>query len=216
MFGAKQLSKAILVCYNVNMRVKLSGMTLIELLVSLAIIILLTAVALPIFSSFQRRNTLNLDTRNLEQLFYYSRTLNNNPSYGSRDYGATNADKRYGIKITPSKNKATLYPINNTGDVDTSKEIDNVKLDSRETLEFRNNVGGKIDGNLIVYISGDPPNETVSCKREAVYTGVIPPQPDCSQAIYIRISMPGVANPKMISIFGTYPAWGQKFNIRVN
>jgi len=194
-------------------------MTLIELLVSLAIIALLTAVALPIFSTFQRRNTLNLDAKNLEQLFNYSRTLNNNPSFGSRSFSSdpANADKRYGIKISNSSKKAVLYPADSVGD--DSKAIDSVKFDSRETLEFISNVGDSwlpIAGDLTVYISGNPPNETVSCKREAVYTGTIPPQPDCSQTLFIRITMPGVANPKMLSIYGTYPAWGQKFNIRVN
>lgn len=189
-------------------------MTLIELLVSIGIIALLAAVSLPIFSSYQRQNKLNLDAKNLEQLFYYSRTLNNNPSYNSRNSGARNRDaqgneKRYGVKIALGEKKATLHPINSAGDIDSSKELDSLKFDSRATLELKA-AGVLISQDLTIYISGDPPNETVSCSLAG------PVQPDCSQVVSIKITLPGVANSKTLSIHGTQPAPGQKFNIQIN
>ncbi len=193
-------------------------MTLIELLVSLAIIGLLTAVALPVFSTYQRQNALNLGVKNLEQLFYYSRALNNNPSYSSRNYSEeiANANKRYGIKIKPtgSGKKAVLYPAENVGD--DSRAIDTVVFDPRTTFEFTDGTGRVITGDVIVYISADPPNEVVSCNNEAVYTELVPPQPDCSVALFIKIAIAGVSAPKTISIYSTNDAIRQKFNIRVN
>lgn len=189
-------------------RLKLSGMTLVELLVSLGIIGLLTAVALPIFSTFQRRNILRLDAKNLEQIFYYSRTLNNNPSYSSRNLGAGYKDgagneKRYGIKITRGDNRATLYPIGADGNIDTGNAVESWKFDSRETLKITAG-NTEVAGDLVIFISGDLPNETVSCDIAEL---------DCSQIVKIEITMPRVATIRTISVRGTKPDIGQKFNI---
>lgn len=201
-------------------KVILSGMTLIELLVSIAIIGILLTVALPIFTTYQRRNTLRLDAKNLEQLFYYSRTLNTNPVYASRNYGANSLDpvsgneKRYGIKIFLVEKKAILYPIGSDGNIDTTKSIDSFQFNSREnlglTVGFSNDV---ISQDLTVFIAGDPPNETVSCQIATPIPG-LDLNDRCSKIVNITFNTPQ-GESKSVSVRGYRPTAGQ-FKIEIN
>ncbi|HPL01775.1 MAG TPA: prepilin-type N-terminal cleavage/methylation domain-containing protein [bacterium] len=105
------------------------GMTLIELLISLSIIALMTAIAIPMFSSYQRRASLNSDADAVAQLVEYARSLNANPNYQrySTERGA------YTIKISndPRGNpRVELY-----SEADPSIILDSVKLSSYEEID---------------------------------------------------------------------------------
>ncbi|MCX6812154.1 MAG: prepilin-type N-terminal cleavage/methylation domain-containing protein [Candidatus Berkelbacteria bacterium] len=135
------------------------GMTLIELLISLAIIALMTTVALPLFSSYQKRNRLDSDTQLLSGLFNYERALNLSPDYSTR---ANPTKNFFEIRFTNAGGKwsAALY----SAVSGSTNFIDRVDFAGGENLSFKinetNPTGG---GDFAVDISGKPPTETASC-----------------------------------------------------
>jgi prepilin-type N-terminal cleavage/methylation domain-containing protein len=105
-----------------------SGMTLIELLISLSIIALMTVIAIPIFSSYQRRASLNSNANAIAQLIEYARSLHANPDYQrySTESGV------YTIKI--SNNAGGNPKIELYSEADPSVILDSVKLSSYEEI----------------------------------------------------------------------------------
>jgi len=105
-----------------------SGMTLIELLVSLSIIALMTAIAIPMFSSYQRRASLNTDADAIAQLIEYARSLNTNPNYQrySTQSGA------YTVRI--SNDSRRIPRVELYSEADPSIILDSVKLSSYEVI----------------------------------------------------------------------------------
>jgi prepilin-type N-terminal cleavage/methylation domain-containing protein len=116
------------------------GMTLIELLISLSIIALMTAIAIPMFSSYQRRASLNSDADAVAQLIEYARSLNANPNYQrySTERGA------YTIKISndPRGNpRVELY-----SEADPDIVLDSVKISDYHEISptvYSFNLSGK-------------------------------------------------------------------------
>lgn len=130
------------------------GMTLIELLISLAIIGIMAGIAFPIFSYYQKRSVVESDIRNFVQLFNYARALQNNPENYLRT--GSNADYHYVIKFINNSgiNRAELY-----SSADPETIID--KADFSEDIRVNNKV--MPDNGLTLSFSGTPPKETITC-----------------------------------------------------
>jgi len=137
------------------------GMTLVELLISLSIIVMMTAVAIPLFSGYQRRSTLSADAQSLAEFFNYARALNNNPDAFSRISQGEN--RSFEVKITSGNNGvwATLYP-----NGDPTYIIDQFGLNPKEKIQIN---GRQVD-NFTAGISGVPPEEKLSCDGGACDT----------------------------------------------
>jgi len=133
------------------------GMTLIELLISLSIIALMTGVALPAFSYYQRRSVVDNDAQALIQMFNYARALQNNPDNYSRN--GPNGEWNYELRLTnDSKNRnMALYSA-----ADPNTIIDQLTLS--ENIEIGYQSGSPNKGNgLKITFSGKPPAEVVTC-----------------------------------------------------
>ncbi len=100
------------------------GMTLIELLISLSIIAIMTLIAMPMLSSYQKRASLNNDVDSIVQLIEYARTLHNNPN-PSQSNG-------YRIVISNDVNGVSVVELYSLADPEVS--IDSVKLSSHEEI----------------------------------------------------------------------------------
>ncbi|MEI6144077.1 MAG: type II secretion system protein [Candidatus Berkelbacteria bacterium] len=150
------------------------GMTLIELLISLAIIGMMTGIAFPIFSYYQKRSTADSDIRNFVSLFNYARSLQNNPENVSRL--DSNKKYNYEIKFTNSSNinRAELYL--KTDDPAGPIIVD--KIDFAEDIMVNGTVGG--DG-LTITFGGTLPDENIICSPI-----------DCSTSIAIGLTTRGV------------------------
>ena len=83
----------------VKRNIQRSGMTLIELLISLSIIAIMTAITMPMLSSYQRKASLNTDTQSIAQLIEYARTLHNNADYQRYD-SATSEQSSYAVELS--------------------------------------------------------------------------------------------------------------------
>ena len=155
---------------------KRKGMTLIELLISLAIIGMMTGIAFPIFSYYQKRSTADSDIRNFVSLFNYARSLQNNPENVSRL--DSNKDYNYEIKFTNSSNinRAELYLKTN----DPAGPIIVDKIDFAEDIMVNGAVGG--DG-LTITFGGTLPDENITCSPI-----------DCSTSIAIGLTTRGAGS----------------------
>ncbi len=146
-----------------------SGMTLIELLVSLAIIVLMVGITFPIFSYYQKRSTVESDINNFVSLFNYARALQNNPDSFSR---SSSDNYSFIIKLTnnSSTHRAELF-----SSADPTTVID--------TANFSENIAVNTDTNksdgLTLSFSGKSPNEIISCSI------------DCSSKILFGFSTTG-------------------------
>lgn len=132
-------------------------MTLIELLISLAIIGLMVGIAFPIFSYYQRRSKVDTDIRNFVSLFNYARALQNNPDNFSRT--DPTRDYSYEIKFTNNGDtiKAELYSLADTGTI-----IDKVDFSEDINVRFQDNSSNNGDG-LTMNFTGSPPREIITC-----------------------------------------------------
>lgn len=128
------------------------SMTLIELLISLSIIAMMTVIAIPMFSSYQRRASLNNDVDGIAQLIEYARALHDNPDYQRYSIdGAQNSS--YIIKISKDYNNNGIVQLVTYADQETI--IDSVKLSSYEEISPE---------NYSFSIYGESPNERLwSC-----------------------------------------------------
>lgn len=177
-------------------------MTLIELLVSLFIVGLLTAVAMPLFSSYQRKNTLVSDAESLSQLFSYSRALLQNPEISAR----VSAKKGYVIKLSAKNNTAEIIEAGNQ-----NNQIDKIIFDSREKLSF-NSDGVATSDEIEVTISGKPPKEIMECRqiKPDGSSNVI----SCASKLLINITATGVAGAsKKIIVQNSNNVTGELFSI---
>jgi len=137
-------------------------MTLIELLISLSIIVLMTGVAFPLFSYYQKRSLVDTDIKNFVQLFNYARALQNNPENFSR-IADQNQGYNYVIKFKnrDNINRATLYSSAN-GVIDETYSID--KVDFSEDISIIDQDGNPFGGDgLTLTLSGTSPKEIISC-----------------------------------------------------
>lgn len=173
------------------------GMTLIELLISLFIVALMTGVAMPIFSSYQRRNTLDTDAHSMASIFAYARTLQNNPDVFSRFADPTTTG--YTIKISTGSRRVIIYPKN-----DPNYIIDQFALARGENLTISANPTAPSAADLTISFSGKPPTETISCDPG-----------NCSQSLTLTLSL---ANNSAISrtIFIQNTTANQYFSVTVN
>ena len=131
-------------------------MTLVELLISLSIIAMMTAVAIPLFSGYQRSSTISSDAQSLAEFFNYARALNNNPDAYTRIRQGEIIS--FEIKITSGNTgvQATLYPKD-----DSTYIIDQFNFSPKEKIQIN---GSQIDNfNFTASISGVPPKEKLSC-----------------------------------------------------
>jgi len=154
------------------------GMTLIELLISLSIIAMMTGVAIPAFSYYQRRSAVDNDAQALVQMFNYARALQNNPDNFSRN-GMDDAWK-YELRLTNygSNRQMILY---STADLDSNNQptviIDQLTLS--EDIQVGYQIGSPNKGNgLTITFSGKPPAEIVTCSTP------------CDKNIEIKLSSP--------------------------
>lgn len=139
------------------------SMTLIELLISLAIIGLMTGIAFPLFSYYQKRSLVDTDIKNFVQLFNYARALQNNPENFSR-IADQNQGYNYVIKFTNINNinRATLYSSAN-GVIDETYVIDKVDFSESIFITYQDIFTNRSGNNLILSFSGTPPREVVTC-----------------------------------------------------
>lgn len=116
------------------------GMTLIELLISLSIIALMSAIAIPMFSSYQKRAALNSDADAIAQLIEYARSLNANPDY--QRYSTGNGTYKVEIVAGHRGNvRVDLY-----SESDPSIVLDSVKISDYHEINssiYSFNVSGK-------------------------------------------------------------------------
>lgn len=167
------------------------GMTLIELLISLAIIAMMTAIAIPMFSRYQRRASLNTDTESVVQLIEYARTLHNNPDYQRYSSPESSA---YIVQI--SQNGGT-YSVNLFSQADQNLIIDSAKLSNYDEI---------ISSTTLFSIYGDPPNERLwSCNY--IGSGL----DNCPKPLNIRIKVKNSSLQKTIRIHHT----NEPFSIEV-
>lgn len=176
------------------------GMTLIELLISLAIIGLMTGIAFPLFSYYQRRSQVDNDVRNFVQLFNYARALQNNPENISR-IADQNQGYNYVIKFTNTNDikRATLYSSAN-GVIDETYPID--KVDFSEDISTTYRHGGSSprtdDGSdLVIKFNGTPPKETVTCSGSSETQTI-----GCN--MWLRVSLVGKSITKSATIINTF------------
>lgn len=151
------------------------SMTLIELLISLAIIGIMTGIAFPYFAYYQKRSNLDSDISNFVSLFNYARALQNNPDNISRV--DTSGNYNYVIEFTNdgSTRKAELYSKN------TDPKIIIDKVDFAEDIIINNNPKINVNG-LVLEFSGFPPKETLTCSI------------DCSTSIKIGLKTTGTSS----------------------
>lgn len=149
-------------------------MTLIELLISLAIIGIMTGIAFPVFSVYQKKSAVDSDMRNFISLFNYARALQNNPDNFSRTTDPNQVYK-YQIKIIndSSGRRAELYSV-----ADASTIIDKVDFSENIMVNYQNNTTDNGSG-LTLTFTGLPPSEVLNCSTI------------CDQKIEIGLSTAG-------------------------
>jgi len=133
------------------------GMTLIELLISLAIIAIMTGIAFPMFSYYQKRSVVDEDISNFVSLFNYARALQNNPDGFSR----SNSTESYSYKIKLIESNGT-YRAELFSSADQSTIIDSVDFSQPIII---NDEYGRSNG-LVLSLDGVPPKEVLSCQPE--------------------------------------------------
>ena len=131
-------------------------MTLIELLVSLFIVAVMTVVAIPLFSSYQKRNTLDSDAQSIAQFFSYARAVNSNPDVMTRLNAAGESYFEINIKNANNGKIITLYPKS-----DPSYVMDKFYLNSAEQLT----INGSDLSDFTVSVRGKPPKESITCSH---------------------------------------------------
>ena len=167
------------------------GMTLIELLISLFIIALMTGVAMPLFSTYQRRNILDNDAQSVAQMFAYARALQNNPDIFTRlnTSGLNNLVVK--ISTVSGTKRIEVYPNN-----DPSYIIDHHDLDSNESLRISTDNGDftTVD-NFTISFSGKPPAEVMTCALM-----------ECNQSLALRLYLTSDSTvDRTVQIQNTYP-----------
>ena len=162
------------------------GMTLIELLISLFIIALMTGVAIPLFSAYQRRNTLDTDTHSIASIFAYARALQNNPDVLSRFADPTT--RGYTIKIFTGSRKVIIYPKS-----DPNYIIDQFTLARGENLTILTENGEDTSGGFTISFSGKQPAEKITCSPKACPNYLVlslwlayNPHPYAQKTIYVQ------------------------------
>lgn len=133
------------------------GMTLIELLISLSIIAMMTGVAMPAFSYYQRRSTVDNDAQALVQMLNYARALQSNPDNFSRN--GPNGEWSYEIRLTNvgSNRNVALYSA-----ADPNTIIDQLTLSENIQVGYQS-VPADLGNGLKISFSGKPPKEVVTC-----------------------------------------------------
>lgn len=185
--------------------VRKRAMTLIELLISLSIIVLLTAVALPAFSYYQRRSIVESDAQALVQLFNYARALQNNPDNFSRS--STDSVWNYEIQITNDRSNPANVKLYSVADPTTI--IDQLTFSENIEVGYQDNSSN--DGNgLKIGFSGKPPKEIITCQFISVDSL-------CSEKIEIRLSSPlPYRTKRTVTILNTNDTLKQFFSISLN
>lgn len=185
--------------------------TLIELLVSLAIIALLAAVALPMFSVYQRRNQINSDAETINSSLILARAALNNPDIFAR------SDNQIKIVFTyNSSAKSYSFQSFAKGIIDDPENlIDLYQLFPNEEIEVTmNDSRGSptiFTRDFAILLSGKTPNETFSCfKITTREMGV-----NCNQSISIKISSTRLGGTEKTIIINNTTA-SQLFSININ
>ena len=180
---------------NLLHRVKLKrGMTLIELLISLFIIALMTGVAMPLFSVYQRRNILDNDVQSVAQMFAYARALQNNPDIFTRLNASGLNNLVVKISTVSGTKRIEVYPNNDNND--PSYIIDHHDLDSSESLSISTNNGDFTTADdFTISFSGKPPAEVMTCAPM-----------ECNQSLALRLYLTSDSTvDRTVQIQNTYP-----------
>jgi Tfp pilus assembly protein FimT len=165
-------------------------MTLIELLISLSIIAMMTLIAMPMLSSYQKRAALNNDVDSIVQLIEYARTLHNNPNQPQSN--------GYQIVITSDVNGASvveLYSLANPG-----VSIDSVKLSSYEEIE------SEVEDFIFDPRLKTPYDKLWNCNKGSY---------DCGNSVDIIVRIKNSDMQKTIRVFNTSDDFSQLFSIKV-
>ncbi|TSC94337.1 MAG: hypothetical protein Athens101428_323 [Candidatus Berkelbacteria bacterium Athens1014_28] len=184
--------------------------TLIELLISLAIIALLAAVALPLFSVYQRRNQISSDAETINSSLILARATLNNPNIIARSNNI--------IKIVFSYNSSTKsysYKIFVKDDVDPENLIDDFRLFANEdiTVTMKDSGGDTTfsNRNFAILLSEKTPNENFKCYQITSRESRI----NCNQSISIKLSSPRIGGTEKTIVINNTTS-SQLFSININ